>query len=184
MNTKALNALADVVCRAQEQDRTPMGIAFAVDSAGLHMSPETAAELESLRSQLAALLAEREADHRTWQHDLRTARGEREATAARAAGLEAELLTLNTQRGDVGQLIERERGHGEECVDIDALESALGLGSDEAEESCDHPNGYGPNGCAGCGAFKPADGEDDVRPQVRKLQALLAGQRAQAGGAS
>jgi protein-tyrosine-phosphatase len=52
MNTKALNALAGVICRAQEQDRTPMGIAFAVDSAGLHMSPETAAELEQLGNDL------------------------------------------------------------------------------------------------------------------------------------
>lgn len=49
MNTKALNSLAALVCRAQEQDRTPMGIAFAIDAAGRHMSPEVAAELERLR---------------------------------------------------------------------------------------------------------------------------------------
>jgi hypothetical protein len=49
VNTKALNSLAELICRAQEQDRTPMGIAFAIDSAGRHMSPETAAELERLR---------------------------------------------------------------------------------------------------------------------------------------
>ncbi|MGP3684098.1 hypothetical protein ACTVZO_05190 [Streptomyces sp. IBSNAI002] len=48
MNTKALNSLADLILRAQEQDRTPMGIAFAVDAAGRHMSPETAAELARL----------------------------------------------------------------------------------------------------------------------------------------
>lgn len=30
----------------------------------------------------------------------------------------------------------------------------------DAEEDCDHPNGYGPNGCAGCGAFRPTDDED------------------------
>jgi hypothetical protein len=53
----------------------------------------------------------------------------------------------------------------------------------QAEEDCDHPNGYGPNGCAGCGAFTPADGQDDVTPQVAKLRTLLAGQREQAGGA-
>lgn len=53
-----------------------------------------------------------------------------------------------------------------------------------AEEHCDHPNGYGPYGCAGCGAFRPADDEDDVTPQVRKLRGILAGQREQAGGAS
>lgn len=68
MNTKALNSLADVICRAQNNGkRTPMGIAFAIDSAGRHMSPETAAELEQLRvkvaeleSQLAALQAQGE----------------------------------------------------------------------------------------------------------------------------
>ena len=49
--------------------------------------------------------------------------------------------------------------------------------TEQAEELCDHPNGYGPYGCAACGAFAPADGEDDVRPQVRKLRALLAVQR-------
>lgn len=50
MNTKALNSLADLICRAQEQGkRTPMGIAMAIDSAGRHMSPETADELEQLR---------------------------------------------------------------------------------------------------------------------------------------
>lgn len=53
--------------------------------------------------------------------------------------------------------------------------------TDKALEDCDHPNGYGPNGCGGCGALAPADVEDDVRPQVRKLRSLLAGQRAEAG---
>jgi len=52
MNTKALNELAALICRAQEQDRTPMGIAFAVDAAGRHMSPEVAAELERLRARV------------------------------------------------------------------------------------------------------------------------------------
>jgi hypothetical protein len=55
VNTRALNALAGVICRAQEQDRTPMGIAFAVDAAGMHMSPETAVELEQLRARVAEL---------------------------------------------------------------------------------------------------------------------------------
>lgn len=59
MNTKALNSLADLICRAQEQDRTPMGIAFAIDAAGRHMSPEVAAELAALRAEVAALRAER-----------------------------------------------------------------------------------------------------------------------------
>lgn len=57
MNTKALNSLADLICRVQ--DRTPMGIAFAVDAAGRHMSPEVAAELAALRVEVAALREER-----------------------------------------------------------------------------------------------------------------------------
>jgi len=60
MNTRALNSLADLICRAQEQGkRTPMGIAMAIDSAGRHMSPEVAVELEALRVRVAELQAER-----------------------------------------------------------------------------------------------------------------------------
>ena len=33
-----------------------------------------------------------------------------------------------------------------------------------ALECCAHPNGYGPNGCAGCGAFAPSDPWDDPTP--------------------
>jgi DNA repair exonuclease SbcCD ATPase subunit len=50
---------------------------------------------------------------------------------SRVAELEEQVRLLNTQRGDVAQLIERERGEGEECVDIDNLVAALALGSDE-----------------------------------------------------
>jgi hypothetical protein len=53
VNARALNALAGVICRAQEQDRTPMGIAIAVESAGMLQSPESAVELERLREELA-----------------------------------------------------------------------------------------------------------------------------------
>lgn len=52
---RALAALADVICRAQTTTRTPMGIAFAIDSAGLLMSPETAADMQSLRIRNAEL---------------------------------------------------------------------------------------------------------------------------------
>jgi hypothetical protein len=58
VNTKALNSLADLICRAQEQDRTPMGIALAIDAAGRHMTPETAAEVEQLRARVAELEAQ------------------------------------------------------------------------------------------------------------------------------
>lgn len=56
---------------------------------------------------------------------------ENERLTARVAGLEAALRLRNTQRGDVAQLVERERGFDEECVDIDDVEAALMLGADE-----------------------------------------------------
>ncbi|MET9517002.1 hypothetical protein [Streptomyces sp. NPDC002994] len=60
MNTRALNQLAELICRAQANGaRTPMGIAFAIDAAGMLQSPEIAAELEALREQVASLLGER-----------------------------------------------------------------------------------------------------------------------------
>jgi hypothetical protein len=47
VNARALNALAGVICRAQENGKqTPMGIAIAVESADMLMSPEAAAELD------------------------------------------------------------------------------------------------------------------------------------------
>ncbi|MFF5980893.1 hypothetical protein ACFY78_18810 [Streptomyces olindensis] len=67
----------------------------------------------------------------------------------------------------VARLAEYERP-----VDEDPIRYTL---TERAEEHCDHPNGYGPNGCAGCGSFRPD--EDDATPQVLKLRALLAGQR-------
>ena len=88
MNTKALNSLADLICRAQEQDRTPMGIAFAVDAAGRHMSPETAAELESLRAEVAALREERRETNEWVDDAARALRADRD----RIAALEAELV--------------------------------------------------------------------------------------------
>lgn len=50
---------------------------------------DAAVQLRADRDRIAELEAQRTADHVTWQHDLRTARAEREATAARVAELEA-----------------------------------------------------------------------------------------------
>ena len=57
MNTRLVNAAAGVILAAQERDRTPAGIALALESAQLLMSPETAAELERLRAEVAELRA-------------------------------------------------------------------------------------------------------------------------------
>ncbi|MFI1702015.1 hypothetical protein ACH419_39545 [Streptomyces bobili] len=53
MNTRLVNSAAGVVLAAMEQDRTAAGIALALESAQLLMSPETAAELAGLRARLA-----------------------------------------------------------------------------------------------------------------------------------
>lgn len=59
MNTRALNALADVIHRAYKAGRvTPMGIAQAIDAAQMLQSPETAAELTALRERVAELEAQ------------------------------------------------------------------------------------------------------------------------------
>lgn len=59
---RALSALAEVICRAQANGIvTPMGVAFAIDAAGLLMSPETAAELDEYRRQFPLLMDERHA---------------------------------------------------------------------------------------------------------------------------
>lgn len=61
MNAKRVNAAAGVILAAQQTDRTPAGIALALDSAQLLMSPEIAAELERLRARVAELEAVRDA---------------------------------------------------------------------------------------------------------------------------
>lgn len=131
MNTKTVNSAAGVILAALTQNRTAAGIALALDSAQLLMSPDTPAELNRLGDRV----------------------------------LELEQM-----------LAEKDRP-----VDEDPIAFVL---TEQAGEHCDHPNGHGPHGCAGCGAFASADDEDDVRPQVRKLRALLAGQREQVGGKS
>lgn len=80
MNTTALNHLAGVICRAQEQDRTPMGIAFAIDSAGMHMLPEAAAELVRLRAELTVSEQRSERRRIAW----RMARGRAVSTGGAA----------------------------------------------------------------------------------------------------
>lgn len=87
MNTRLVNAAAGVICAAQKVDRTPAGIAFALESAQLLQSPETADELLALRAEnkrLRAELAARPAE----AHVLRQAANELEDDhPSAAAGL-------------------------------------------------------------------------------------------------
>jgi hypothetical protein len=55
VNTKLVNSAAGVVMAALQQNRTAAGIALALDSAQMLMTPETAAELERLASQVVEL---------------------------------------------------------------------------------------------------------------------------------
>ncbi|MFG2722679.1 hypothetical protein ACGFW5_30935 [Streptomyces sp. NPDC048416] len=86
MNTRALNALAGVIAAALKQDRTPMGIALAVESAGMLQSPETASRLmraEQRRAELEAVLTTHRKDDRAEIEKLRARVAELEAVAAR-----------------------------------------------------------------------------------------------------
>jgi hypothetical protein len=59
MNTKLVNSAAGVINAALTQNRTAAGIALALDSAQLLMSPATArrlAELEAIEARLLAVL--------------------------------------------------------------------------------------------------------------------------------
>lgn len=57
MNTKRVNSAAGVILAALQQSRTPAGIALALESAGLLMTPETANDMASV-SQDAVRVAE------------------------------------------------------------------------------------------------------------------------------
>lgn len=153
MNTKAVNSAAGVVLAALQQNRTAAGIALALDSAQMLMTPETAAELETLRARVAEL----------------------EAELGIGSPWTCEVCSKENTR-DVCVICETDRPEPRErTVDEGPIAYAL---TDKAEAECDHPNGYGPYGCAGCGEFRPPADEEDVTPQVRKLRSLLAGQRA------
>jgi hypothetical protein len=128
VNTKLVNSAAGVILAALTQNRTAAGIALALDSAQMLMTPEVAAELEQARLRVDEV-------ERAYAFDTAELKRSNDALKARITELEAIVRRLNTQRGDVALLIERERGHGEECVDIDDLEAALALGSDEVAEA-------------------------------------------------
>jgi hypothetical protein len=81
-------------------------------------------EIEQLRARIAELEAERHSTNEALDDAVQALRERDE-----------QVRLLHTERGDVAQLIERERGEGEECVDIDDLTAALGLGSDEFAEA-------------------------------------------------
>jgi hypothetical protein len=58
VNTKRVNSAAGVILAALEQNRTPAGIALALESAGLLMTPETAADMASLSAEAVRVAEE------------------------------------------------------------------------------------------------------------------------------
>jgi hypothetical protein len=131
VNTKLVNSAAGVINAALGQDRTAAGIALALESAQLLAAPGTVAELE----RLAGLLVARSEELLAAEARVAELLAERHSTNESLDEALQELRLLNTQRGDVALLVEREQGYGEECVDIDDLVAALGLGSDEFAEA-------------------------------------------------
>lgn len=74
MNTRAINAAADVICRAQKNGTvTPTGLALALESAGLLLSPEIAQDIAASRAaeRLSALLAPAESREDRYRSPLR-----------------------------------------------------------------------------------------------------------------
>ncbi|MGW4670143.1 hypothetical protein [Streptomyces sp. NPDC004324] len=55
MNTRQVNTAAGVILAALTQNRTPAGIALALDSARLLLTPEIVAEIERLQARVVEL---------------------------------------------------------------------------------------------------------------------------------
>jgi hypothetical protein len=90
MNTRSVNSAAGVILAAMQQNRTAAGIALALESAGLLMSPEAAADLASVSTD-AVSVAERAVGELKREHE-ENARLRQEL--AHSQGTQPELGTL------------------------------------------------------------------------------------------
>lgn len=195
MNTRLVNSAAGVILAALTQNRTAAGIALALESAGLLMGPDTAAELARLRQY---------AEHKqSREEELLATLGQYNLVAspdAWALGmtvishLEGPHTPSTPEEPEPGlrKLIEQLRARVAELeaeprvrpVDEDPIAFTV-VGAIATEPHAFKAQYQGesdakrrlPN-CKVCGrpAIDPAH-DEDVRPQVRKLRALLAGQR-------
>lgn len=159
MNTRLVNTAAGVINAALTTNRTAAGIALALESAQLLMSPEIAAELERFRGlelgdtdgRVSAACGD--PGHPTW---LRAKDDTRRCPWCRVDEMEAERATTN--RALVDTTLAQREAEGRPA-DEDPIAFALTPAAD---------------------AVAPLA----VDRSVAKLRALLAGQREQAGGAS
>lgn len=138
MNTRLVNTAADVINAALMQNRTAAGIALALESAQLLQSPETAKELERLRSEVASLQVDVQAPELCadcgHHEDAHSTNGETDCTASGARLLKCTCSYFIPRYGAAELVVEPV------VVTLAAT--------------------------------------DNVTPQVAKLRALLAGQRA------
>lgn len=120
--TRAIQAAADVICRAMKQGKSvPTSLAFALDAAGMLQSPEAAAEVARLRARLAVL----EAGVPVMQSALLRA-------LDRVAELESERHTTNAALAEVTLALRARVGDGAtRTVDEDPIAYAL---TEKAEE--------------------------------------------------
>jgi len=130
MNARSINAAAGVVQAAWKQGRrTAAGIALALDSAGLLMSPEVAAELARLReerhstNESVSEAAEALRENRDRIDALETTNG---ALRARLAELEGQRAAL-AERLRAGQTWRQGRLAGEDLVAQSELREIFGI---------------------------------------------------------
>lgn len=148
---------------ADDGNHDAMQAAWEADVARRHpVARKLLKENEQLRARVADLEAERAADHKTWQHDLRTARGECEATAARVAGLEKRLH-------DAAMARVWRNEDGKKFVFVEDIAPAL-LGIEPKPDSITRR--INP-----LQALREDGQPEQVSRSVTKLRALLAGQR-------
>ncbi|NUS78439.1 MAG: hypothetical protein HOV70_19880 [Streptomyces sp.] len=145
--------------------------AFALESAQLLQSPETAAELGRLRARVAELETERHVTNEALSEAAEALRSDRD----RIAKLEQQVGAKDhpADEGPIAYALTDKA----EATASEYRYCGADLGRAEYPFTCERRIAHkGP--CA-----PTRDDADDVRPQVRKLRALLAGQRAQTGGA-
>jgi len=114
MNTKLVNSAAGVINAALTQNRTAAGIALALESAGLLMSPEAAADIASVSTD-AAGVAEQAVKELRREHEISAQLRLRVDEVVRAYTFDtAELKRqLDTERVDGQRLIRAEQRRAE-----------------------------------------------------------------------
>jgi hypothetical protein len=173
---------------------TAAGLAIVLESACLLQSPETAAELETLRTRVAELEAERHTTNEALSDAAVQLRANRdliaELEAARVPGETyppalpwAALMDHEDLTDFLDELAASAITHASSEAALAEVEATCGRWRLIAEAQHAHNTAPGPDAMTRTFAPTQALREDeDVTPQVQKLRTLLAGQRAAAEG--